>query len=252
MFLKLFSNLSHGKHHVYCRTLPISKSESDNEESTNTEAHMRPEERKSRHPKYKRGLRSHIWSPLSKEDDSETDDDYAALLGHIEEKQVVITAYHLVRIILRLLLSLGELDLHQSVRGRALSATILPHILYFVTCFRQQISKHEEISGIIKAEKWLDTQHATPDNSESPERASGADHPHLNNSGFGVGNGPGNSEGTFPEEESEAAPWDGPHRVALLKQSVRAVLTLAAIVATQQNGVRIVMNLNIFDTLLDL
>ncbi|CAL1534579.1 unnamed protein product, partial [Lymnaea stagnalis] len=242
------------------RPLPTSKSDTENEDVTDLSETSRLEERRLKQPRYKRGMRGHLWSPYVKEEDSETDDEYIGSLGQVEDSHISVTAFHLIRIILRLLLSLGELDLSQNVRGRALSATILPHFLHFISRFRHQVPTLDAMYGISKAEEWLASQKEEHMKGSLPESQKDASH---DTDDFDSTDKPRASlspeakelkserNTSLSDEEVEIFPWHGAQKVALLKQAVRAVLTLSGIVATQQNGVKILINLKTYDTLLD-
>ena len=248
------------------------------------------ERSRNRQPRFKRGFRvSHMWitTPLNRDEDSDTDDEY---LGHMvkrdtdtqSEELSSVTGYHVVRIVLRLLRSLGELDMgpHGYLRGRALSATILPHLLYLFSQFRQLGLKAAELNSIAKTELWLDNHHYQ-NNKQNSSKSNENQHPDQpcssvtqsgnkkvthNVDGQYKGNGPAEAEAgpigqksdefdiyeTQTEEEFESVPWHGTCKMLVLRQLVRAILTLSGIVATQQNGIRILINLKVVDTLLDL
>lgn len=210
------------------------------------------DEQKSKQPRFKRGMRAHMWSPFMRDEDSESDDEFVGSVIGVDDTDMSITAYHLVQILLKLLLSLGELDMNHNVRGRTLSATILPSLLYFLSQFRPEGS---HVNGTQKTEKWLNSHNQSNNN-----RLDG--HVHNETSAYvgafaresstSLRTSETDEAGADGGEDVEAVPWQGDEKVLLLRQVVRTVLTLSAIVATQQNGVRILMHLKVVDHLLDL
>ena len=52
--------------------------------------------------------------------------------------------------------------------------------------------------------------------------------------------------------EEEEVPWCGVERMVVLKQLVRALLSLCSVVATQQSGVTVLRNMGIVEKLLDM
>ncbi|XP_035828113.1 lysosomal-trafficking regulator isoform X2 [Aplysia californica] len=246
------------------RILSIPKSDSD-EEPTSTNLSdgggsvgpNRHEERRAKQPRFKRGLRTHMWSAQARDEDSDTDDEYIGSVKEVLDSGGFITAYHLARIILRLLQTLGELDVGQNSAGRGLSASILPHLLYFLAQFRQPMPQQqpqqsrEELSGISKAEKWLESQPLpTRDasNQHNAENVASTEEVMADRE-VDAENG---LRSSFDEEEADTVPWQGVTRMVVLKQLVRALLTLSSIVATQQSGVRILNNLKVIESLLDI
>ncbi|GFN74593.1 lysosomal-trafficking regulator [Plakobranchus ocellatus] len=254
---------------------------------------------RNRLPRFKRSIRiPHIWAPtaFNREEDSDTDDEY---LGHMmnsgsssdsaTETLSSVTGFHVLRVLLRLLKSLGELDMepHGYPRGRALSATILPHLLYLFSQFRQPGLKAAELNSLAKTELWVDSQYnqgskqcsRTKAEEQQQNRAgSRQDEPMAKDSTLnrdndkdckdnegarnirdapeGGATGPKSEDldncDVQPDEEMESVPWHGTCKMLVLRQLVRTILTLSGIVATQQNGVRILINLKVMDTLLDL
>ena len=206
-------------------------------------------DRRHKQPRFKRGLRSHMWH-THKNEDSDTDDD---LIGSVPVTAVTpgnISSYHLARLILTLLQSIGCLDhapTHSSYQ--ALSATILQHLLSLYQQFRvpssSPHSSSEELSGISKAEQWVDTQPLA----DPPDQGS----PHGSNQTDGQVHSLESHPSACESSCSESvAPWVGLKKLVLLKQVMRAILSLSAVVATQQNGVRILGSQNIIEALLDL
>ncbi|GFS19430.1 lysosomal-trafficking regulator [Elysia marginata] len=273
------------------RSLKVIQSDTEEEEQnslhhTEQRHHSQSDERnRSRQqPRFKRGFRvTHMWTPtpINREEDSDTDDEY---LGHMvncdsssTSALTSVTGFHVVRIILRLLRSLGELDMgpYGYIRGRALSATILPHLLYLFSQFRQPGLKAAELNSIAKTELWLDNHHSQSDkdffsksSTDQPVVDSGQsgnknsrdgveEYGHVWDSSAkadatGHKSDDFDSYETQTEEEVESVPWHGASKMLVLRQLVRAILTLSGIVATQQNGVRILINLRVVDILLDL
>ena len=245
-----------------------------NQQHGEIQKHSQSDERsRNRQPRFRRSFRvTHLWtpSPINKEEDSDTDDEY---LGHMvncdnsstSEALTSVTGFHVVRVVLRLLQSLGELDMgpHGYLRGRALSATILPHLLYFFSQFKQPGLKAAELNSITKTEQWLDSHHYQSSKETSSKNAEDQ-HPHEfpSNDKNGVAGFSSDRRGSpevntayqksDTEEEVESVPWHGTCKMLVLRQLVRAILALSGIVATQQNGVRILTNLKVMDTLLDL
>lgn len=213
-------------------------SETDGDEGDNDShefsLNQTAEFRKNKHPKFKRGLRLYLWSPsVNRLEDSESDDDF---LSHAEMDQVSrlsASGFHLVQIVLQILQSIGEMDVNNhNIIGSTLSATILPHFLFLLKQFGKDRNRDS-----------LDT-------SVTSSKDSGSE-PWKNNQNIGECNADFVDSSASDDEQQESLPWSGVHRLTLLKQIVRAVLSLSGIVATQQNGVRILNNLKVVDTLLD-
>ncbi|XP_055879864.1 lysosomal-trafficking regulator-like isoform X2 [Biomphalaria glabrata] len=228
------------------RAMSISESDSDHKDNQSENGSSKLEGHRSKQPRFKRSLRVHMLSSFIKDEDSETDDDNTFFIKSVQDSSLTITAYHLVKIILRLLLSLCEMDMTQNVRGRAISANVLPHLLFLISQFSHRTSIPNDQTGILKSEQWLDSQ---KQELELEKVTSSEGCPQMNHDKE-------LAESSLPpddqsDEEIEGLPWAGKEKVSLLKQAVRAVLSLAGIVATQQNGVKIIMKLKVYDTLLD-
>ncbi|XP_070180486.1 lysosomal-trafficking regulator-like [Littorina saxatilis] len=187
---KSSSSPSHREKKRYTKTVS-SKEKDENNESEAEDSDVR----RPRQPRLKKSMRTQVWTPLLKEEESGSEDESVDSRegGDVESKS--IGSSHLFQLLLHLLEDLAVLDVSLSNPGQTLSSNILPVLLDVLLSFSAASS------------------------SGQPQDAASQDVVSL--------------------------PWPRETGLVLHQQLLRVILTLSGIIATQQNGVRILLSLKV-------
>ena len=173
----------------YTKTVSSKDKPSANESDADDDCVKKPKQ-----PRLKKTMRTHIWAPVAKEDESASEDDFVDSTEDVNLVGKSIASSHLFQLLLHLLEDLAVLDINVNNSGQTLSAVILPVLLDALVSFSATSSFKES---------------------------------------------------QLPENEDIILPWTREKGLLVQQQLVRVILTLSGIVATQRNGVRILLSLKV-------
>lgn len=183
------SHSSHRERKRYTKTVSSKERPSANESDAEDSG-----VKKSRQPRLKKTVRTQMWAPVAKEEESASEDDFVDSSYNVNLMAKSIDSSHLFQLLLHLLEDLAVLDMTMNNPGQTLSAVILPVLLGVLVSFSATSSFKES---------------------------------------------------QVPETEDLILPWEREKGLVVHQQLVRVILTLSGIVATQQNGVRILLSLKV-------
>ncbi|XP_025103482.1 lysosomal-trafficking regulator-like isoform X3 [Pomacea canaliculata] len=161
------------------------------------------DDRKSRHRRFRKSMRTQMWTSSVKEEVSDSDEDFVNMFQHLPTRIGTLSSSSMFRLILLLLEDLGTQDVRTGTPGKILSLTILPVLIDVLKSFSE------------------DTRAQM-----NTEQKQAADH------------------------EVISLPWQRETCLLVLQHLLRLILTLSAIVATQQTSIRILLSQNVFPAIL--